>query len=135
MSLLLQAFNIEEIIQFHINDCFKIDGKQRIRMPKQGEYVRFKNSERKIKLPFMIHADFESILVLENHEKQNITETCMNKFLKTYCLQLCVDDTLSKPLKSYLGKDVVCNFYNGMTEESKYCSDVLKKTTFQQKNL
>ena len=29
--------------------------------------------------------------------------------------------------KSYLGEDVVCNIINAMVEESKYCSDVMKK--------
>ena len=32
-----------------------------IKMPKEGQYVRFKNHERKIKSP-LIYADFESIL-------------------------------------------------------------------------
>ena len=40
-------------------------------MPKKGEYVKFKNFERKIKSSFMIYADFESTLVLEDNEKQN----------------------------------------------------------------
>ena len=46
----------------HINDCYKIHGKQGIKMPKKDEYVRFKNYEGKIKLSFMICADFESVL-------------------------------------------------------------------------
>ena len=38
-----------------------------------------------------------------------------------------MDDTFSKTFKSYLGKDAVYNFINSMTEESKYCSEVMKK--------
>ena len=34
-----------------------------IKMPKNSEYVRFKNFERQVKSLFMIYADFESILV------------------------------------------------------------------------
>ena len=41
-----------------------------IQRPEEGEYVKFKNYERKIKSPFMIYADFESILKAENHWKQ-----------------------------------------------------------------
>ena len=48
----LQAFSTEG--KRHINDCFKISGKQRIIMPKKGKYVKFKNYERKIKSPFII---------------------------------------------------------------------------------
>ena len=50
----LQAFSTEEILKHHIKDCFKINGKQRIIMPKKGEYDKFKNDERKMKLPFII---------------------------------------------------------------------------------
>ena len=45
----LQAFSTEEILKRHIKDCFKINGKQMVTIPKKGEYVRFKNHERKIK--------------------------------------------------------------------------------------
>ena len=38
-------------------------------MPKKGEYVKFKNFERKIKSAFMIYVAFESILVPEENEK------------------------------------------------------------------
>ena len=41
----------EEILKHRIKDCIKINGKQRIKIPKKGEYVKFKNFERKIKSP------------------------------------------------------------------------------------
>ena len=37
-------------------------------MPNKGEYVKFKNIERKINSPFMIYVDFESILVPEDNK-------------------------------------------------------------------
>ena len=39
-------------------------------MSKKGEYVKFKNYERKIKSPFIIYVGFESILVPEDNLKQ-----------------------------------------------------------------
>ena len=48
--------------------------------------------------------------------------------------KVCVDDKFSKPFKSYLGEDTVYNFINSRIEESKYCSDVMKKH-FITKNL
>ena len=33
----------------------------------------------------------------------------------------------SKPFKSYLDEDSFYNFINSMVEESKYCSEVMKK--------
>ena len=41
-------------------------------MPKKAEYVKPKNYEKKS--PFMIYADFESILVPENNGKRNPDE-------------------------------------------------------------
>ena len=54
----LPAFSTEEILNCHINDCFKINGKQMIIVTKGGEYVELKNFERKTKSLFMIYADF-----------------------------------------------------------------------------
>ena len=57
----LQAFRTAEKVKVDIEDYFKIT------MPKKGEYIKFKNFERKIKSPFLIYADFESILVPEDN--------------------------------------------------------------------
>ena len=54
-----QDFSIVEILKSHINDCFKINGKQMFKIPKRSGNVRFKNYERKIKSPFMIYTTFE----------------------------------------------------------------------------
>ena len=51
----LHAFITEEILKRHIKDCFKINGKQTIKMPKKGEYVKFKNFEKKKKKKIPIH--------------------------------------------------------------------------------
>ena len=48
---------------------------QRIEVPKKGEiYVKFKNYDRKIKWPFIIYGDFESILVPKNNGKSHINK-------------------------------------------------------------
>ena len=127
----LHAFITEEILQGHIKDYFKINGKQTIKMPKKGEYVEFKNCERKIKSPFMVYTDFESILVSQHNGKRNPNESCTNKYQKhvacSYGYKLvCVDDKFSKSFKSYLGQDSLYDFISSMIKESKYCSDVMK---------
>ena len=88
-------------------------------MPKKDEFFKFKNFERKIKSPFMIYADSESILVPEDNGKQNPNESYINKYQNyvacSYGYKLVfVDDTFSKPFKSYLGADAVYNFINSM---------------------
>ena len=51
-------------------------------MPKRGQYVQFKNYERKVKSPFIIYTDFESILGPINKRKQNPDKTYTNKYQK-----------------------------------------------------
>ena len=101
------------------NDWFKINGKEMIKIPEKGEYVRFRNYERKIKSALMIYADLERILLPEDNVKKNPDEPYRNKYQKhvpcTHCYKLvCVDDKLSKPFKSYLGKADVYNFNNSV---------------------
>ena len=38
----LQAFSTGEILKRRVNECFKINAKQIIKMSKRGEYVRLK---------------------------------------------------------------------------------------------
>ena len=100
----LHAFITEKILKRHIKDCFKINGKQTIKLPKKGEYVKLKNSERKIKSPFMIYVDFKSILVSEDNGNQIPNESYTNKYQKhVACIYgyklVCVDDKFSKSFK------------------------------------
>ena len=84
----LNPFITEEILKRHIKDCLKINGNQKIIMPKKGKYVKFKNCERKIKSTYTIYTYFESMLVSEQNEKQNPKESYRNKYRNIYCLQL-----------------------------------------------
>ena len=126
----LQAFRTVERLKCYVKDCFKINGKQRIKMTRK--YFRFINYERKIKSPFAIYADFESILVPEDNRKENPGEFYLNKYKKHipcsyYYNLLCVDKKFSKPFKPYLGKDEVYNYINSMIKGSKYWSGMMKK--------
>ena len=49
----LQAFITAETLKCHIQDYFKINGRQRIEMTAKGAYVKFKIYESKIRLPFL----------------------------------------------------------------------------------
>ena len=128
----LQAFSTEEILKRHIKNRLKINGKPKIIIHEKGEYVKLKNYDQKIKPPFIIYGDFKSILVLENNGKQKPEESYTNKYQKNIACSygyklVCVDDKFSRLFKTYLGKDADYNFVNNMIEESKYCSEVVKK--------
>ena len=63
----LETFSTEEILKRHMKNCFEFNSKQNNKMPKTGEYVKLKNYKRKLKSPFIIHGDFERILVSEDN--------------------------------------------------------------------
>ena len=93
-------------------------------MPKKGEYVKFKNVKRKIKSPFMIYADFESILVPEDNGKQNPNELYSNKYENNIACSygyklVCIEEKFSKPFKSYLGEDAVYNSISSMVDQRR----------------
>ena len=78
----LHVFNTEKLLKRHIKDCFKINGKNSIIMPKKGDFVNLKNYlETKSRL--MICASFESVLITEGNER-----ILYRQIWKTYCLQL-----------------------------------------------
>ena len=67
-------------------------------MLKKGEHIKFRNYERKIKSPFIIRTDFESILLSEDNGKQHPEEPYANKYQKhiacSYSYKLvCVNDS------------------------------------------
>ena len=97
----LQAFSMKNILKGRINNCFKINDKQRITIPKRGEYVKFKNFEINMKLLFMNYENFESILIPEDNGKQNREESYTSKYQEhvacSYVYKLaCLDDKFSK---------------------------------------
>ena len=51
-------------------------------MTKKCKYVRLKNYKRKIKSPFMIYADCESVVVPKDDIKQNLEESYTSKYQK-----------------------------------------------------
>ena len=65
----LQAFSTKEILECHINDYFKINSKQMIKMSKKMEIIDSKITREK-----------QNILVSEDNGKQNSDEPYTNKY-------------------------------------------------------
>ena len=87
----LQAFSTKEILKQHINDCFKINNKKRIKMLKKGEYVKFINDGRKVKSPFTIEAVFQCQKIMESKIRMSlIRANVKNMLLAVMVINQCV---------------------------------------------
>ena len=73
----LQAFSTEEVLKHHFKDCFKINGRQRIIMPKKQEYVKLRNYESEIKSLLRRFG-----IVPVDNEKQTSEDSYTNKYQK-----------------------------------------------------
>ena len=85
-----------------------------INVLEKDECIGFKNYERKIKSPFMIDADFESILVPEDNGQQKPEESYTNKTQKMLFAVMAINKYM---LMLRLGEDAVYNFIDSMIEK------------------
>ena len=74
---------------FQLNSCIIILYTVEKTMPEKSEHVKFKNYERKLKSPFIIYAEFESILVSKDNGKQIQGEPYTNKYQKHIACSFC----------------------------------------------
>ena len=72
----LNHFPNDEALKIHKESCEQFEF-VKIEMPKEGETCRFKNFNREMKIPFVVYADFESIVekvssgILSSKENQS----------------------------------------------------------------
>ena len=76
----LQCFTSQKILINHQSICISINGKQSIKMPEENSKVYFKHYYKQLPLPFVIYADFESIL----EKIDTVTPSTDNYFTEAY---------------------------------------------------
>ena len=111
----LQCFSSERILANHAKNCLTIIGNQAINMPKKGENVlKFNNFHKPLPVPFVIYADFETIMKRVQSCKQSEEmerEKDMRSYTEAYqthedCdagykVVCCYDDRYSKSIQTY----------------------------------
>ena len=86
-------------------------------MPKQGSTVEFKDGQNQFKVPFIMYADFESILEPMDHESSDPTKPYTNEVNRHTPSSWCVYSKFAygevvTPLRIYRGKDCIETFCN-----------------------
>ena len=74
----LQGFTQESSRDQHQVYC-EDNESVRVEMPKQGSTIEFKDGQNQFKVPFIMYADFESILELTDHGSPNLNQPYTNE--------------------------------------------------------
>ena len=116
----LQGFTQESSRDQHQVYCE--DNKSvRVEMPKQGSTIEFKDGQNQFKVPFIMYADFESILEPMDHGSPNPNQPYTNEVNQHMPSGWCVYSKFAygdvdNPLRTYRGKDCIetfCNYIKG----------------------
>ena len=94
----------------------------RVEMPKQGSTVEFKDGQNQFKVPFIMYADFESILEPMDHGSPNPNQLYTNEVNQHTPSGWCVYSEFAyrevdNLLRLYRGKDCIETFCNYIKEE------------------
>ena len=129
----LQCFSSEDVLTNHTPNCISINGVQGVKMPEEGENVKFRNFQKQQAVPFVIYADFEAITEkvdsCQPSDKKSYTEayqkhTDCGYGYKVVC---CYDDKYSKPVQIYRGENAVYKFMENMLEEVNWCKQTMEE--------
>ena len=96
----MRGYNSEEALSKHWPYC-KEHSCVRVELPKEGAFLKFSNVERKMRVPFVIYADFESYIIPINtccpDEKQSFTKQYQKHIPSSFCYYIkCFDESVYK---------------------------------------
>ncbi|CAB3977707.1 Gastrula zinc finger [Paramuricea clavata] len=126
----------EKALEKHKETCIEVNGTESVKLPKEGTKIKFKNHRNSMPVPFVIYADFESILVpeerkVESEDPEDKSSTNLYQThkacsfgLKTVCHY---DDKYSGEYKSYVGEDAAMVFLKTVLIESLRCREMVNK--------
>ncbi|CAB3982653.1 Gastrula zinc finger [Paramuricea clavata] len=124
----------KEVLEKHKETCLEVNGTQVVKLPKEGPKIKFENHRNSMPVPFVIYADFESILVPEDRKVESgnpedksstdlyQTHKACSFGLKTVCHY---DDKYSGEYKSYVGEDAALVFLKTVLKESFRCREMV----------
>ncbi|CAB4010884.1 Gastrula zinc finger [Paramuricea clavata] len=126
----------EESLKKHSETCISVNGTQATKLPNEGSKIKFGHYRNSMPAPFVIYADFESMLVPEERkvesedaEEKSTTELYQTHKacsfgLKTVCHY---DDQYSGEYVSYVGADATEVFLKTVLKESIKCREMVNK--------
>jgi hypothetical protein len=122
-------FMSQQALDKHAEDCV-INKPTRAVLPEAGTKLQFQNNRNETMIPFIIYADFESVLEPTNEHKSNTTCYQIHKPCSyAYKLVCSKNPKLSKPVQMKCAdndNDITECFLNDMHKELKYINEYVK---------
>lgn len=110
--------------------CHATASQQLVLMPEPGSVLEFTNIHKELKTPFVIYADFESMLEHCDDEAQAQTTTLSRHIPMSYCFKLVSSyPWLTRPAEMYTGADAAEKFVLRMLDLSEEITAILKENT------
>ena len=126
------SFKTIDKLDKHKEYCYNNECVKTI-MPPKGTYLRFKNFVHSEKVPFIVYADFESLIKNMDNCDPNPIKSYTKKYQKhepisfSYYIK-CFKDSVSEPiLRTYTGKDTMDVFINWLEEDVKAIANIEPK--------
>ena len=140
----LNSFGRQDLLDKHLELCGDNEA-VRVKLPEEGTFVNFKNNFKKMDMPFVIYADFESlmkaILSSQPNPKKSYTEKMTHHKPISFCyyVKCSFDDNFSKKVEYTLeseDEDVAEKFVEMLEQEIKsiYKDHPQKYMTFTKKD-
>ena len=118
-------------------DCLVINGKQSVKL--KSSSIRFENYSKQIPVPFKIYANFDCILKkvdsdiiecnsIERNSNISYTRKYQDHIPCSFAYKIVgIDNTFSKKVVLYRGKNAFYKFIESIFSEYNYCRRVIKK--------
>ena len=119
----------EDVLAKHRETCLDVNCVQAVKLPKGGTKIKFKNHKNKLPAPFVIYADFESLLVSDRERKadEDVDESYTNIYQTHHACSFGLktvfhyEDFYSGEYTSYVGRDAAYVFLETVLREAKRC--------------
>ena len=132
----IQCFSSKEVLERHKPDCMTLNNGQAVELPKEGSSISFNHIKKTVPVPFVIYADFESILPKYDNVLCSDSSSWTVKHQKHdicsygYKVVCCYDDKYSQPYKSFRGINAMYKFLEAIFEEEKVIDKYMQQFRF-----
>ena len=128
----INAFTTENALKEHEKHCTNKDCVY-LKMPTPGSTISFKHFERGQRVPFVIYADFESLLKPISRCEPNPKISSTTKYQKhepisfSYYIKCFEDAVCDLEPRTYTGEDATEKFIEWLEKDVKYISNIRKE--------